>query len=89
MRTIRNATALAFFVGLIVDMDVTPDTQPIQRCYAYWRRCANGTHNPSLPGGIPTCETLLITADIENGCCSGSAEPIEPTIGCGNPAGDR
>jgi hypothetical protein len=87
MRTIRNATALAFFVGLIVYMDVTPETQ-IRRCYAFWQRCANNTCQAPIidgGGGTPTCDTLCRADALSNGCCSGSGESVEPGIGCGNP----
>jgi hypothetical protein len=76
-----------FLLGLIVYMDVTPHTQ-IQRCYAYWRRCANGTcQSPSLDGGggIPTCENMCRSDALSQGCCSGYAGTIEPSVGCGNP----
>jgi hypothetical protein len=84
MRTIRNATALTFLVGLIFYMDVTPQTQFVS-CYAYWARCADGTcQNPQLPPGvsIPSCNTLCQSSQ---SCCSGSGEEVEPTPGCGNP----
>lgn len=82
MRTIRNATALLFFVGLILYMEADPATQ-FRTCSVGWRRCANGTcTNYSVDGGTPTCENLC-----RQSCCSGFSGP-EPTIGCGNPGAD-
>ena len=85
MRTIRNASAMVFLIGLIAYLDVTTASQPIQVCYSEWRRCANGTCTDyQLPPGTspPSCESMCQGT---SNCCSGSGEAIEPTPGCGNP----